>query len=63
MKLKHIYDPSAPLGVMGRNSDNTLIRKYLHWEPGIQLRDGLAKTYAWIHDQIMRRQRGESVTV
>jgi nucleoside-diphosphate-sugar epimerase len=63
VKLKRVYDPSAPLGVMGRNSDNTLIRKYLNWEPSIPLREGLAKTYAWIYDQFMKRQRGESITV
>jgi nucleoside-diphosphate-sugar epimerase len=63
VRLKRIYNPAAPLGVMGRNSDNTLIRKYLNWEPSIPLREGLAKTYAWICDQFMKRQRGESVTV
>jgi GDP-D-mannose 3',5'-epimerase len=43
---------SAPLGVRGRNSDNTLIQARLGWEPQITLEDGLAKTYAWIHDQM-----------
>jgi nucleoside-diphosphate-sugar epimerase len=59
VKLKRVYLPDAPKGVAGRNSDNTLIRKYLDWEPGIPLREGLAKTYAWIYDQYMKRQRGE----
>ena len=63
VKLKRIYNPSAPLGVTGRNSDNTLIRKYFNWEPSIPLREGLAKTYAWIYDQFMKRQRGEPVTI
>jgi nucleoside-diphosphate-sugar epimerase len=31
--------------------DNTEIRQYLGWEPGTRLRDGRAKTYAWIHDE------------
>lgn len=48
VKLERKYNLSAPKGVNGRNSDNTLIRKYLGWEPSIRLRDGLAKTYAWI---------------
>jgi nucleoside-diphosphate-sugar epimerase len=51
VKLKRTYDLSAPKGVTGRNSDNTLIRRYLDWEPGTRLRDGLEKTYAWIYDQ------------
>ncbi len=53
VKLKRSYDLSAPKGVRGRNSDNTLIKKYFGWEPSIKLRDGLAKTYAWIYDQYM----------
>ncbi|MGA2429471.1 MAG: hypothetical protein ABSH13_13310 [Candidatus Acidiferrum sp.] len=36
-----------------RNSDNTLIQRYLHWEPDTTLREGLEKTYAWIHDQYL----------
>ena len=55
MKLKRTYDLSAPKGVAGRNSDNTLIQSLLHWEPNIKLRDGLAKTYAWIHDQYVAK--------
>src|SRR5450631_299024 len=53
IKLKRIYDLDAPKGVMGRNSDNTLIKKYLGWEPDISLRQGMEKTYAWIYDQYM----------
>jgi len=53
VKLKRIYDLDAPKGVTGRNSDNTLIKKYLDWEPDIPLRQGLEKTYAWIYDQYM----------
>jgi nucleoside-diphosphate-sugar epimerase len=58
VKLQRSYDLSAPKGVNGRNSDNTLIRQYLDWEPGIRLRDGLAKTYAWIYDQYKAWQSG-----
>jgi nucleoside-diphosphate-sugar epimerase len=49
--------------VNGRNSDNTLIQSYLHWEPDTTLREGLEKTYAWIHDQYLARQRGEAGVV
>lgn len=52
IKLKRNYNLSAPKGVNGRNSDNTLIKKLLDWAPSIKLQDGLEKTYAWIHDQI-----------
>jgi nucleoside-diphosphate-sugar epimerase len=46
------YDLSAPQGVRGRNSDNTMIVERLGWEPSITLRDGLERTYAWIYDQL-----------
>jgi nucleoside-diphosphate-sugar epimerase len=52
IKLKRSYNLKAPKGVNGRNSDNTLIKKYLGWEPCIRLRDGMEKTYHWIYDQI-----------
>ena len=63
IKLKHNYDLSAPKGVNGRNSDNTLIKKYLHWEPNTTLRTGLEKTYRWIYDQYLARERGEAGVV
>ena len=52
-KLERKYDPTAPKGVRGRNSDNTLIRKYLNWEPSIPLRTGMKKTYDWIKEQML----------
>lgn len=60
IKLKRQYDLSAPKGVNGRNSDNTLIQKYLHWEPSTPLHVGLEKTYRWIYDQYLARERGEA---
>lgn len=50
VQLKREYNLSAPKGVNGRNSDNTLIRQRLNWEPSVSLRDGMAKTYAWIEN-------------
>ncbi len=51
IKLQRHYKLDAPKGVNGRNSDNTRINELFGWEPGISLRDGMGKTYAWIHDQ------------
>jgi nucleoside-diphosphate-sugar epimerase len=59
IKLARKYDLNAPKGVNGRNSDNTLIQRYLHWEPDTTLRAGLEKTYAWIYDQYLARERGD----
>jgi nucleoside-diphosphate-sugar epimerase len=55
IEVKRNHDLSAPQGVRGRNSDNTLIEKELGWEPSISLREGLEKTYAWIYDQLASR--------
>ena len=40
------------VAVRGRSSDNTLITAKLGWAPSIRLRDGMEKTYRWIHDQM-----------
>jgi nucleoside-diphosphate-sugar epimerase len=58
LKLKRAYDLGAPRGVAGRNSDNTMIQSILHWEPKTPLRDGMAKTYAWIGEQFAARKAG-----
>jgi GDP-D-mannose 3', 5'-epimerase len=53
--LDRTYKLDAPQGVRGRNSDNTRIRAELGWAPSISLEDGLAATYAWVHDQVAAR--------
>lgn len=52
--LKKVY-VEGPQGVRGRNSDNTLCKEVLHWEPSISLSDGLIQTYEWIYAQLQRR--------
>jgi len=54
IKLTRRYDLTAPKGVNGRNSDNTLIMERLGWAPSVSLRAGLEKTYQWIYDEIAR---------
>jgi GDP-D-mannose 3',5'-epimerase len=61
VKLKRNYDLNAPKGVAGRNSDNTMIKKVLGWEPNTSLRAGLAKTYAWIEQQFHDRKSGKRI--
>jgi nucleoside-diphosphate-sugar epimerase len=60
VKLARNYKLDAPQGVRGRNSDNALILDRLGWEPSISLEDGLAKTYAWIHEQMTSGARDEA---
>jgi nucleoside-diphosphate-sugar epimerase len=59
VKLERRYDLSAPKGVGGRNSDNTMIKRVLGWEPSTPLREGLRKTYAWIEEQYADRKAGK----
>jgi GDP-D-mannose 3', 5'-epimerase len=48
---------AGPQGVRGRNSDNTLLRTVLGWEPAVSLEDGIARTYAWIESQVAAAAR------
>ncbi len=56
--LKRNYKLDAPKGVRGRNSDNTLIQEKMGWAPSIRLEEGMEKTYRWIHDQMVAREKG-----
>jgi GDP-D-mannose 3',5'-epimerase len=57
IRLRRRYKTDAPLGVRGRNSDNTLFRQVFGWEPSTRLEDGLAITYAWIRDRMRQASR------
>ncbi len=52
--VRRHYNLDAPLGVRGRNSDNTLIRRRLGWEPSVPLEEGMERTYRWIYDCLAR---------
>ena len=43
--LKNI---DGPVGVNGRNSDNTLIKEKLGWAPSRPLEEGMRLLYSWI---------------
>jgi nucleoside-diphosphate-sugar epimerase len=53
-KLSRVHIP-GPLGVKGRNSDNTLIKEKLGWAPQKPLEDGLKEVYKWISSQVKSR--------
>lgn len=57
------HDMSKPQGVRGRNSDNTLLRKVLGWEPATPLEKGLAVTYKWIEGELKKKEAGELAEV
>jgi nucleoside-diphosphate-sugar epimerase len=50
-----VRNAPGPVGVMGRNSDNRLLRARLGWEPSLPLRAGIEKTYRWIEAELARR--------
>lgn len=49
LKYRHV---DGPVGVRGRNSDNVLFKKLYDWEPQVNLKEGLKKTYLWIERQL-----------
>lgn len=55
IKIRHELD--RPLGVRGRNSDNSLLREVLGWEPELSLEEGLKITYAWIQGELAKQGR------
>ena len=63
VRMARRYELDAPLGVAGRNSDNTFIRQVLGWEPDTPLDHGLAVTYAWIKSQYEARKAGIRVGI
>lgn len=62
-KLAKKHDLNKPQGVRGRNSDNTLLRKVLGWEPNTPLDKGLAITYKWIQGELKKKEVGELAEV
>jgi nucleoside-diphosphate-sugar epimerase len=55
--IHRTHDLSKPQGVRGRNSDNSRLREVLKWEPRISLEEGLAQTYDFIVDQLVKTGR------
>lgn len=50
--VEKVYNPDGPQGVRGRNSDNTLVKQVLDWQPRISLEIGLGITYRWIEENV-----------
>jgi GDP-D-mannose 3',5'-epimerase len=62
-KLVKRHNLTGPQGVRGRNSDNTMLRRVLGWEPSIRLEQGLAITYKWIASQVTNESVEQSELV
>lgn len=63
VQLERHHDLSAPRGVAGRNSDNTMIQDVLGWEPDTTLDYGLQQTFNWIREQYHCRKQGKHVVL
>jgi len=59
LPIKHI---PGPMGVRGRNSDNTMIKAKLGWAPSISIKQGMKTTCAWIKEQVALEQAAGSTT-
>lgn len=59
-KIRKTHQLDKPQGVRGRNSDNTLCKKVIGWEPKISLEEGLKRNYQWIRENINRTESYES---
>lgn len=56
-RIRKRYDLNKPQGVRGRNSDNTLMRQVLQWEPRVPLEKGMEITYRWIESELRKAGR------
>lgn len=59
LEKRHV---DGPIGVRGRNSDNSKLRSVLDWEPTISLEDGLRATYKWIEEQVAASRAKKTIT-
>jgi nucleoside-diphosphate-sugar epimerase len=51
-EFKEKYGFKCPIGVRGRNSDNTLYKEKVGWEPTKSLYDGILDTFYWINSLV-----------
>lgn len=59
-EFENKYGHRCPIGVNGRNSDNTLYREKLGWEVSQPLIEGMKKTYEWINTQVEKNSNVDS---
>lgn len=55
IKLMKFYNPAEPVGCPHKFSDNTLLRRELHWEPMTPIRDGLVATYRDVYERLLKK--------
>ena len=53
-RLRREHDLTKPQGVRGRNSDNSLLKRTIGWQPETSLQDGIKITYDWVAGELRR---------
>lgn len=48
------FNANMPQGVRGRNSNNSVLKAVLGWQPGIDMESGLIPTYRWIQSEVSK---------
>ena len=61
-KVEKKYLLNMPKGVRGRSSNNEKIQKNFNWEPSIKLKNGLEKTFEWIHQNMLKNEENNIFT-
>lgn len=56
VKIKNI---PGPTGVRHRRLDHKLIKEKLNWMPKVSLREGMEKTYKWVHEQVQKHRASQ----
>ncbi len=52
-----IRNVPGPVGVRGRNSDNTLMHRSTGWRPRVSLEEGMSRTYRFVAAEVEARRR------
>ena len=62
---KHLtrdHDLTKPQGVRGRNSDNSVLKETIGWQPETSIREGIKVTFDWIASQIARPEEQREIS-
>jgi nucleoside-diphosphate-sugar epimerase len=54
-RFEEKYGHKCPIGVQGRNSDNTLYKERIGWSVSQPLEVGIRKTYEWINSMVIKK--------
>ena len=53
--VRRLDGPAGVEGVQARSTDTTLVAAHAAWKPEVSLRDGMARTWEWVFEQVAAR--------